>query len=136
MSKAQLKRKTFKNNDFYLPVTMKQFEELTNEILIALNSLTGPEDEKGEKIAFDADYTAQILMSVIHSTSKKEGIANKLELFESCVNSISKHVTYHVVQQIQEKLKANVAASDLTKVPLQAIEGEDQQALANGQTAH
>lgn len=89
---------TFAEDDTYLPVTMKQFEELTNEILTSINQVTAPH-------ALDADYTAQILMSAIHAYDHKHGLVSKKELFESCINRISCHVTYHAVQEIQNRMK-------------------------------
>lgn len=90
------------NTYTYLPVTMKQFEDLTNEILGQVNALMAPH-------ALDADYLAQVLMSAIHALDHKNGKVRKSDLFESCVNRISCHVTYHVVQEIQAKLKAKGA---------------------------
>lgn len=90
---------TFAEDDTYLPVTMKQFEELTNEILISVNQVTAPN-------ALDGDYMAQILMSAIHAYDHKHGLVSKKELFESCINRISCHVTYHAVQEIQARMKA------------------------------
>lgn len=89
---------TFDQDETYLPLTMKQFEDLTNEVLTKLNVILAPN-------ALDADYTAQILMSAIHALDHKHGIVNKTDLFNSCVNRISCHVTYHAVQEIQERLK-------------------------------
>lgn len=82
----------------YLPVTMQQFETLTNEILAEVNQLSDPH-------FLDANYMAQVLMGAIHAYDHKVGMVNKSELIESCVNRISCHVTYHAVQEIQNKLK-------------------------------
>lgn len=103
MSKALVKKKSFKNDLTALPVTMEQFQDLTNEVLTALNEISAP-------LALDADYVAQILMSAIHAMKHEFGYAKKSDLFESCVNRISCHVTYHVVEEIQNKLKAKAAA--------------------------
>jgi hypothetical protein len=99
--KKQVERKKFTHNDIYLPVTMKQFEELTNELLAAINTITGEEDQ-----GFEADYFAQVLMSAIHAMKHEDGRTTKLALFEGCVNRISCHVTYHMVQEIQRKIEA------------------------------
>jgi hypothetical protein len=96
----------FDQDETYLPLTMKQFEDLTNEVLTKLNGILAPN-------ALDADYTAQILMSAIHALDHKHGIVTKTDLFNSCVNRISCHVTYHAVQEIQERLKkANAKDKD------------------------
>lgn len=94
----------FKNNTIHLPVTMKQFEDLTNEILQALNMLSDPH-------FLEADYLAQVLMSAIHAMDHKIGTTKKSDLFESCVNRISCHVTYHAVEEIQKRIKAQAAAT-------------------------
>lgn len=88
----------FNQNSIYMPVTMQQFEDLTNEILLEVNKITAPS-------ALNADYMAQILMSALHAYDHKEGIVMKSRLFESCINRISCHVTYHAVEAIQERLK-------------------------------
>jgi uncharacterized protein (DUF488 family) len=100
---------TFQNPSTYLPVTMQQFEDLTNELLVEMNKLVAPENtaitaDTAQKF-FDANYMAQVLMSAIHAYDHKHGWVNKSELFDSCVNRISCHVTYHAVQEIQAKLK-------------------------------
>lgn len=82
----------------YMPVTMKQFEDLTNELLVEVNKITSPN-------ALDADYMAQILMSAIHAYEHTDGIVLKTHLLESCINRISCHVTYHAVEEIQNRLK-------------------------------
>lgn len=81
-----------------MPVTMQQFEDLTNEILIEVNKITAPN-------ALDADYMAQILMSAIHAYDHKDGIVLKTHLLESCINRISCHVTYHAVEEIKNRLQ-------------------------------
>jgi hypothetical protein len=83
----------------YMPVTMQQFESLTNELLLEVNKQCEPH-------ALDANYMAQILMSALHAYDHKIGWVSKTELFDSCINRISCHVTYHAVQEIQQKLKA------------------------------
>ena len=98
------KKIVFKNNEMYLPVNMEQFEKLTNEILTAVNELAKPH-------FLEADYCAQVLMSAIHALKHEDGIVKKSALFESVVNRISCHVTYHVVEEIQKKLKAKAGLS-------------------------
>lgn len=81
----------------WMPVTMQQFENLTNEILTEVNKITAPH-------AFDANYMAQILMSALHHYEHTVGLVSKRDLLKSCINRISCHVTYHAVQEIQKKL--------------------------------
>lgn len=102
----------FKNNTTFLPVTMKQFEELTNEILTAINMLSNPH-------FLEADYMAQVLMSAIHAMDHKYGTVRKSDLFESCLNRISCHVTYHAVEEIQKKIKAKAleTGDTVTTIP-------------------
>lgn len=102
--------KTFEEDDIYLPCTMQQFEDLTNEILIVVNSITSPHN-------LDANYLAQILMSAIHALDHKHGFVKKSDLFNSCVNRISCHVTYHCVEEIQAKIKAQAGQTNLEAVP-------------------
>lgn len=97
-------------DEINLPVTMQQFEDLTNEILVAINQVAAPN-------ALDADYTAQILMGAIHALDHKHGYVKKSELFESCINRISCHVTYHAVQEIQTRLKAKAAQAPTSDNP-------------------
>lgn len=105
----------------YLPVTMQQFEELTNEILSEINNLCAPH-------FLDANYVAQVLMGAIHAYDHKVGWVSKSELFDSCVNRISCHVTFHAVQEIQAKIKAESgikptlveSEDDFTNEPLPA----------------
>ncbi len=89
----------FKTDQTYLPVTMKQFEDLTNEILTAINEHAAPH-------FLSSDYIAQVLMSAIHAMDHKIGVVNKSDLFVSCVNRISCHITYDIVRDIQQKLAA------------------------------
>lgn len=98
------------NTYTYLPITMKQFEELTNEILAQMNVLMVPH-------ALEADYLAQVLMSAIHALDHKIGKVRKSDLFEACINRVSCHVTYHVVEEIQKKLKAK-AGENAETMPL------------------
>lgn len=86
----------------YMPVTMKQFEDLTNEILVEVNKVCDPH-------FLNAEYMAQILMSALHSYDHKIGIVNKYDLFINCINRISCHVTFHAVEEIRRKLQAEEA---------------------------
>jgi hypothetical protein len=95
-------KQEFEDDETYLPVTMQQFENLTNEILTAVNAVCDPH-------FLNADYMAQILMSAIHSYDHKLGILKKSELFENCINRISCHITFHAVEQIQNKMKLEEA---------------------------
>lgn len=81
----------------FMPITMQQFEDLTNEVLIEVNKIAAPH-------GLDANYMAQILMGALHAYDHKEGFVSKTALLESCINRISCHVTYHAVQEIQKKL--------------------------------
>ncbi len=98
------------NTYIWLPLTMTQFQDLTNEMLkltndqVAATEVLAGRDPAG--LGFNADYYAQILMSAIHSADVKGGKVLKSQLYEGCWNRISKHVTYHVVEEIQARLKA------------------------------
>jgi hypothetical protein len=113
-----MKKPNFEDNYTYLPVTMQQFETLTNEILKAVNEVTAPH-------YLSSDYMVQILMSAIHAYDHKTGIVKKSDLFESCVNRISCHVTYHASEAVRAKLQSTPedqaaetnAPSDLAVVP-------------------
>jgi hypothetical protein len=97
----------FIDDETILPVTMKQFEDLTNEMIEHINFYTQP-------YKTDADYTAQVLMNVIHALDHKRGFVSKLELFEACINRISCHLTYRANEEIQRKIKE---AHELSVVP-------------------
>jgi len=117
-----MKKHKFLNDATYLPVTMSQFEALTNELLTPLNELARPNFLSG-------DYFAQILMSAIHAYDHKTGIVYKSELFEGCVNRISCHVTFHAVEEIRKRLDPAKAqdpelSDPETDNPL-PIQGED-----------
>lgn len=99
-----MKKHKFLEDATYLPMTMGKFEELTNEILTPINELCRPNFLSG-------DYFAQILMSAIHAYPHKQGIVYKSELFESCVNRISCHVTFHAVEEIKKRLNPEKAAN-------------------------
>jgi hypothetical protein len=90
----------FENDEIFLPVTMQQFENLTNEILVNVNKVCDPN-------FLNADYLAQILMSAIHAMDHKHGLASKTALFESCINRISCHITFHAVEEIRKRLTKN-----------------------------
>ena len=102
----------FQEDETYLPVTMQQWENLTNEILTEFNKLADPHFLNG-------DYFSQILMSAIHAYDHKVGWVSKSELFDSCVNRISCHVTYSAVQAIQARIKAEGG------IKPQLVESED-----------
>ena len=87
----------FKEDLTPMPITMVQFETLTNEILEGINKYADPH-------FLDANYLAQIVMSALHAYDHKIGFVKKSEVLESCINRISCHVTYHAVQEIQKKL--------------------------------
>jgi hypothetical protein len=97
----------FKVGGTHLPVTMEQFQDLTNEILVEINKLSKPH-------FLEADYVAQIVMSAIHAMDHKIGYVKKQELLASCINRISCHVTYHAVQEIQARIKAKAAEAGQT----------------------
>jgi hypothetical protein len=96
---------TFTPDETYLPVTMQQFESLTNEVLNAINKVSAPH-------FLSADYAAQVLMTAIHALDHKFGYVKKSELFESCINRISCHVTFAAVEHIRERLNASAAPID------------------------
>lgn len=97
----------------YLPCTMDQWECLVNDMTERVNKVTAPH-------CLDANYVAQVLMGAIHAYDHKTGLVSKTDLFESCVNRISCHVTFAAVEALQTKLKqeANQKGedSDLTVV--------------------
>jgi hypothetical protein len=104
-----VKKHKFLNDATYFPVTMQQFQALTNELLVPLNEVAQlhcTEDSKG----FNGDYMAQIVMSAIHAYKHEVGILYKSELFESCINRISCHVTFHAVEEIRKRLNPEKAA--------------------------
>lgn len=105
-------KQEFKEDETYLPCTMQQFEDLTNEILGAVNNVVTPNFLTG-------DYLAQILMSAIHALDHKYGLIKKSDLFLSCINRISCHVTFHAVEEIQRKLKEEHAKAN--PKPLEAV---------------
>jgi hypothetical protein len=105
-------RPKFEEEQAYFPVTMAQFEALTNEMLIEVNKVTEPHSLNG-------DYMAQVVMGALHGTDKKQGILNKTELFDACIHFISNHVTYHAVEAIKARLTAE--ANKNNPQPLAAV---------------
>lgn len=87
----------FKNNTTYFPITPKQFEELTNEILVAVNTLTAPE-------AVDSRYMAQVVTAALHGFPRTEGIVDKAKLFKSVINRMSNNLTFKLAEAIQEEI--------------------------------
>ncbi len=93
----------FEKDETYLPVTMQQFEDLTNEILLELNKLTAPN-------ALGPDYAASIIMEAIRALDRTKALISKKALFDSSVNLISRHVTFFAIEQIKERQKAQQEA--------------------------
>ena len=89
----------FERDQTYLPVTVEQFQDLTNELLKEFNALTAPN-------FVTADFFSQVLMAAIHALDHKIGFYSKSSLFDACVNRVSCNMTYQVVQEIQARLKA------------------------------
>lgn len=89
----------FEQDETFLPITMQQFQDLTNELLTTFNYIMAPQ-------ALDGNYMAQIVHGVIHSIDRKQAIVKKSELLDGCINMVSKHVTFHAVQEIEARLKA------------------------------
>lgn len=122
-----MKKHKFLNDATYLPVTMKQFEALTNELLVPLNEVAQLH-ETGDNQGFTGEYMAQIVMSAIHAYKHEVGIIYKSQLFESCVNRISCHVTFHAVEEIRKRLNPEKAADPEASSPeidnLAPIQGE------------
>ena len=108
----------FVHDRTHLPVTMQQFQDLTNEILVEINKLTAPH-------MLDADYLAQVLMSAIHATKGEIGFISKYAMFESCVHRISCHLTYDAVQEIQKRIKEKNKPEDITVVPAEPNSEEE-----------
>jgi hypothetical protein len=102
---------TFENDETYLPVTLQQFESLTNELLVPFNELTTPQ-------ALDGNYFADIVHGAIHQLDRKRGTIKKSELFMSCVNMVSKHITYHAVESIRAALKAKAEQTQQNSLEL------------------
>ena len=78
---------------------MQQFQDLTNELLVEFNKLMSPH-------ALDGNYMAQVVHGAIHSLDRTEAKVSKTALLDRCVNMVSKHVTYHAVQEIEARMKA------------------------------
>lgn len=88
----------FEVEQTYLPITMEQFESLTNEMLVEINKLCDPHFLNG-------DSMAGTVMSAIHAMDHKIGVINKIELFDACVNRLSNHITYYAVEAIKARLQ-------------------------------
>lgn len=97
-----MQKRVFANNERMFPVTMKQFEDVTNEMLTVVNELIAPE-------FFNSDYMAQIVMSGFHSYDRKTAYYKANEMFEYCINRISNHITHHIVEEIQKRLRMEQA---------------------------
>lgn len=97
---GSVKKRSLKSYE-WLPVTMKQFEDLSNQFLLHFN-----EGVCQKTMALDPDYMAQILTSSIHALKTEDGKVYLETLFGACVKRISMHVTYHITEEIQKKLKA------------------------------
>lgn len=100
----------FAHDRTHFPMTMEQFQDLTNELLVELNQLTAP-------YALDADYVAQVLMSALHGTKADIGFLSKYAIYESCIHRISSHLTYDAVQAIQARIKEKNKPEDIATVP-------------------
>jgi hypothetical protein len=124
-----MKKHKFLNDATYLPVTMEQFQALVNELLVPLNEIAQlhcTDQSKG----YNGDYMAQIVMSAIHAYKHEIGIVYKSELFESCVNRISCHVTFHVVEEVKKRLQPQQKDADASLADPEAdnpepVQGED-----------
>jgi hypothetical protein len=99
-----MRDKRFATEFTYLPVTLQQFQDLTNEILTEFNKLTAPS-------GLDGNYMAQVLHGVIHGLERTKGDVSKEVLLDSCINMVSKHITYHAIQEIEARMKAERAAA-------------------------
>lgn len=122
-----MKKHKFLNDATYLPVTMEQFQALTNELLVPLNEVAQLHCTDSSK-GYNGDYMAQIVMSAIHAYKHEVGIVYKSELFESCINRISCHVTFHAAEEIRKRLSPDKAADPELTNPeidnLEPIQGE------------
>jgi butyrate kinase len=116
-------KQTFDNDQTYLPVTMQQFQDLTNEILTKFNELTSPH-------GLDGNYMAQVVHGVIHGLDRTTAVVSKSDLLDRSVNMVSKHVTYHAIQEIEARMKAEKAASQtaLENPPTDNVVPFDQEA--------
>lgn len=100
--------KELKEGETRLPITFKQFEDLTNEMLGYVNEVTKPQ-------AIDANFMANVIMSVIHGLDRKTTIIHKQDLFDRSINLISNQVTHQACEAIMTKLRAET--QPLTAVP-------------------
>ncbi len=109
---------TFEVEETYLPVTMEQFESITNEIILELNKLSLPH-------AIDAEHAAKLVMGSFHGMPKEVGSFKKTDLFNRCVRMLSSQITYNIIQAIQLKEEAERKKENpqtLTAVPDEVIE--------------
>jgi hypothetical protein len=93
-----------------LPVSLSQFETLVNELLVEFNKVSAPN-------ALDANYMAQVVMSVIHALDRKVGKVSKTELLDGCINMVSKHISYHACEAIKAQLEAEKKAAEPQQSP-------------------
>jgi hypothetical protein len=109
-------KQEFVEDETYLPVTMKQFEALTNEMLTALNVLSSPQ-------LMDPETMAQYVHASIHHIDHSTGIIKKSELFEACVNRISNNLTFKIAEGIHSKREAEKAKLKTAngEVPLELV---------------
>lgn len=121
----------FKNNTTYFPITPKQFEELTNEILVAVNTLTAPE-------AVDSRYMAQVVTAALHGFPRTEGIVDKAELFKSVINRMSNNLTFKLAEAIQEEIlkEAELAKQDTQGLSVVPPQAELEPSVPAGVTEH
>lgn len=99
-----MEKQTFEaeSDQTYLPCTLQKFQDLTNEVLTEFNKIIAPN-------ALDANYFAQVLHGVIHAIDRKVGVVSKQELLNACVNMVSKHVTFHAIQALEQYMQAEAA---------------------------
>lgn len=104
-----MEKPNFEKDSTYLPCTLQQFQDLTNEILIEFNKLIAPS-------ALDGNYFADVLNGVIHSLDRKTARVSKQDLFDGCVNLVSKHVSYHAIEAMRQQLnQPSQSESDLNE---------------------
>ncbi len=105
MSKPQ--RKTVKvtaaNGAWHKPITHKQYEDLTNEMIVTLNELASPE-------CFDPEFIGAILANAIHSVDFKGGFQTKGKLVDTMIDLIAKRMSFEISEGIRHKKEAEAKA--------------------------
>lgn len=97
-----MEKQLFEKEETYLPITMQQFEDLANEMLVKVNALCAPQ-------FLDAENMARIAITVIHGMGREQGIIKKSDFFERCVNRLSCQLTFGINEGMNAKAKMEEA---------------------------